>query len=178
MLGEEHRLQVKGALEMDIALRTVGWGAAWPSSTSCLPLMAPAAWKPPSLYPEPPNPAELRSTELCQAGQLPLTGDIKYWQGLWRGKEKELKGSLMQRGSSLSEERPRDVWRRDKLRVTALQTAGDSTPTSLGRAEHCWMCLQRAAPRDREGDTRSTWPAQLQPRWSNPKISGAHTQLY
>lgn len=51
VLGEEPglELQVEGALELGTALRTVGWDAAWPSSTSYSPLIAPEAWKPPSL---------------------------------------------------------------------------------------------------------------------------------
>lgn len=58
VLGEEPRLelQVQGALELGTALRAVGWDAAWPSSTSCSPLMAPEAWKPPSLRSRTPMP--------------------------------------------------------------------------------------------------------------------------
>lgn len=43
---------------------------------------------------------------------------------------------------------------------------------------HCLTCLQRAAPRDRGRGLGVPWRAWLQPRWSNPARSGAHTQLY
>lgn len=76
VLGEEHglELQVKGELEMGTALRTVGWDAAWPSPTSCFPLTAPEAWKPPSLW----LIHGMQSSRALRVGQLPLTGYIKY----------------------------------------------------------------------------------------------------
>lgn len=76
VLGEEHglELQVEGALDLGTALRAVGWDAAWPSATSCFPLTAPEAWKPPSLW----LIHGMQSSRALRVGQLPLTGYIKY----------------------------------------------------------------------------------------------------